>query len=65
MSLLGFGAKTPPDFEMSQCFALNGDLNNPYIRGFSEAVDLYKRASMSVLQYAPTEYSNVINYVAK
>uniref|UniRef100_A0A914ECL1 C2 domain-containing protein n=1 Tax=Acrobeloides nanus TaxID=290746 RepID=A0A914ECL1_9BILA len=65
LSLLGFGAKTPPDFEMSQCFALNGDLNNPYIRGFSEAVDLYKRASMSVLQYAPTEYSNVINYVAK
>ncbi|KAI1732724.1 copine domain-containing protein [Ditylenchus destructor] len=65
ISALGFGAKVPPTFEMSQLFALNGDVNNPHVKGVAEVLHYYRNNAISLQAYAPTEYSGVIHHVIK
>jgi hypothetical protein len=65
ISLLGFGAKIPPDMQFSQCFALNGNILNPFCRSAIDVEEYYRHIAMSVLFYAPTNYSNVISNVTK
>ncbi|KAI6181151.1 VWFA domain-containing protein [Aphelenchoides besseyi] len=66
VSLVGFGAKVPPQWEFSQYFPLNGvDKNNPYVRGVPEILSAYRRAAMSVHPFAPTNYADTIHKIIK
>jgi hypothetical protein len=65
VSLIGFGAKVPPAFELSQSFPLNGNNANPYVRGVDNILSTYRRSSMNVLPYAPIDYSAIIHDVIK
>uniref|UniRef100_A0A914YWH6 VWFA domain-containing protein n=1 Tax=Panagrolaimus superbus TaxID=310955 RepID=A0A914YWH6_9BILA len=65
ISLLGFGAKVPPDMQFSQCFAMNGNILNPFCRNLIDVEEYYRRCALSVLFFAPTNYSNVISNVTK
>ncbi|CAD5219140.1 unnamed protein product [Bursaphelenchus okinawaensis] len=65
ISVFGFGAKVPPKFEYSPLFPLTGDMNNTIIRGLDNVMTGYRRAVMSVLPYAPTEYVSPIHHIVK
>lgn len=65
VSLVGFGAKLPPNSELSNNFPLNGDPTNSYVRGVEDILRAYRQTSMNVLPFAPVEYSAVIHEVIK
>ncbi|KAM3587495.1 uncharacterized protein V6R79_006887 [Siganus canaliculatus] len=62
---LGFGAKLPPDGRISHEFALNGNPQNPYCAGIEGVMDAYYQSLKSVQLYGPTNFSPVINHVAR
>ncbi|XP_040885900.1 copine-8 [Toxotes jaculatrix] len=62
---LGFGAKLPPDGRVSHEFALNGNPQNPYCTGIDGVMDAYYQSLKSVQLYGPTNFSPVINHVAR
>ncbi|KAK5896016.1 hypothetical protein CgunFtcFv8_009661 [Champsocephalus gunnari] len=62
---LGFGAKLPPDGRISHEFALNGNPQNPYCTGIEGVVEAYYQSLKSVQLYGPTNFSPVINHVAR
>uniref|UniRef100_A0A3Q1HRE0 Copine 8 n=1 Tax=Anabas testudineus TaxID=64144 RepID=A0A3Q1HRE0_ANATE len=62
---LGFGAKLPPDGRVSHEFALNGNPQNPYCAGIDGVMDAYYQSLKSVQLYGPTNFSPVINHVAR
>ncbi|XP_029318321.1 copine-8 [Cottoperca gobio] len=62
---LGFGAKLPPDGRVSHEFALNGNPQNPYCTGIEGVMEAYYRSLKSVQLYGPTNFSPVINHVAR
>ncbi|XP_061085183.1 copine-8-like isoform X2 [Conger conger] len=62
---LGFGAKLPPDGRVSHEFALNGNPQNPYCAGIDGVMEAYYQSLKSVHLYGPTNFSPVINHVAR
>ncbi|XP_047245908.1 copine-8 [Girardinichthys multiradiatus] len=62
---LGFGAKLPPDGRVSHEFALNGNSQNPYCVGIDGVMEAYYQSLKSVQLYGPTNFSPVINHVAR
>ncbi|XP_064199065.1 copine-8 isoform X1 [Anguilla rostrata] len=62
---LGFGAKLPPDGRVSHEFALNGNPQNPYCPGIDGVMEAYYQSLKSVHLYGPTNFSPVINHVAR
>uniref|UniRef100_A0AAQ4PRA3 Copine 8 n=1 Tax=Gasterosteus aculeatus aculeatus TaxID=481459 RepID=A0AAQ4PRA3_GASAC len=62
---LGFGAKLPPDGRISHEFALNGNPQNPYCTGIDGVMEAYYQSLKSVQLYGPTNFSPIINHVAR
>lgn len=63
--VLGFGARLPPDGRVSHEFFVNLHPTNPYCAGISGVLDAYKSCIRQVQLYGPTNFSPVINHVAK
>merc|ERR1712107_756624 len=62
---LGFGARLPPFENISHEFFLNLSTSSPYCEGIEGVVAAYHQALNSVQLYGPTNFSPVINHVAK
>eukprot|EP01091_Cochliopodium_minus_P012551 TRINITY_DN3823_c1_g1_i1.p1 TRINITY_DN3823_c1_g1~~TRINITY_DN3823_c1_g1_i1.p1 ORF type:complete len:724 (-),score=170.10 TRINITY_DN3823_c1_g1_i1:161-2263(-) len=56
----GFGAKLPPNNQVSHCFPLNGNPNNPEVHGLQGILDSYSRSLKSVVLYGPTIFSQIL-----
>jgi len=56
----GFGAKVPPTNQVSHCFPLNGNPNNPEVYGIQGILDIYYRSLNTVTLYGPTIFSQII-----
>jgi len=63
--VLGFGARLPPDGRVSHEFFVNMHPHNPYCSGISGVLDAYRSCIRQVQLYGPTNFSPVINHVAK
>nr|XP_034980263.1 copine-1 isoform X2 [Zootoca vivipara] len=61
----GFGAQVPPDWKVSHEFALNFNPSNPYCQGIQGIVDAYRQALPQIRLYGPTNFSPIINHVAR
>ncbi|MGH0182987.1 UNVERIFIED_CONTAM: hypothetical protein FKN15_010930 [Acipenser sinensis] len=61
----GFGAQVPPNFQVSHEFALNFNPSNPYCQGITGIVEAYRAALPQVKLYGPTNFSPIINHVAR
>ena len=61
---LGFGAKIPPTGQVSFEFFLNLS-TSPYCSGVQGILEAYKTAITNVTLYGPTNFSPIINHVAR
>jgi len=62
---LGFGAKIPPRYQVSHEFFLNLNPESPFCAGLEGVLAAYYNALNNVQLYGPTNFSPVINHVAK
>jgi len=62
---LGFGAKVPPDYQVSHEFFLTLDPASPFCAGLTGVLAAYQAALNSVQLYGPTNFSPVIRHVAR
>lgn len=62
--VFGFGAKLPPYFDIvSHCFALNGDIFDPEVKGIDKVVETYRRSCKEVVFHGPTVLSHLLRRV--
>ncbi|XP_008948506.1 PREDICTED: copine-1-like [Merops nubicus] len=61
----GFGAQVPPTWQVSHEFALNFNPSNPYCQGIQGIVDAYRQILPQIQLYGPTNFSPIINHVAR
>ncbi|MGH0157488.1 UNVERIFIED_CONTAM: hypothetical protein FKN15_043902 [Acipenser sinensis] len=61
----GFGAQIPPSWQVSHEFPLNFNPANPFCAGIQGVVDAYRVCLPQVKLYGPTNFSPIINHVAK
>ncbi|KFO12879.1 Copine-3, partial [Balearica regulorum gibbericeps] len=61
----GFGAQIPPSFQVSHEFPLNFNPSNPFCNGIQGIVDAYRACLPQVRLYGPTNFSPIINHVAR
>uniref|UniRef100_A0AAY5ESV4 C2 domain-containing protein n=1 Tax=Electrophorus electricus TaxID=8005 RepID=A0AAY5ESV4_ELEEL len=61
----GFGAQVPPNFQVSHEFPLNFNPSSPYCEGVEGIVQAYRTALPQVRLYGPTNFSPIINHVAR
>lgn len=62
---LGFGARIPPHGKVSDEFFLNLHPDNPYCFGVQGLLQAYFTALQQVTLFGPTNFSPVINHVAR
>ncbi|XP_040579035.2 LOW QUALITY PROTEIN: copine-8 [Lepeophtheirus salmonis] len=62
---LGFGACIPPTGQVSHEFFLNLRPDTPHCRGIDGIIEAYNTSLNSVQLYGPTNFSPVINHVAR
>jgi len=62
---LGFGARIPPKGEVSHEFFLTLDASRPFCAGLEGILSAYYTSLNTVQLYGPTNFSPVINHVAK
>lgn len=62
---LGFGARVPPRFDVSHEFYLNLSPDSPFCNGMEGILAAYYNSLYNVQLYGPTNFSPVINHVAK
>jgi len=62
---LGFGARVPPRFDVSHEFYLNLNPDSPFCAGLEGILAAYYNSLYNVQLYGPTNFSPVINHVAK
>lgn len=62
---LGYGAKIPPNMEVSHAFALNFNAANPFCSGVQGVLDAYKSCIQRVELYGPTNFAPIILHVAQ
>ncbi|XP_069490023.1 copine-6 [Ambystoma mexicanum] len=60
----GFGARIPPNYEVSHDFALNFNPANAECEEISGVIETYKRCLPKIQLYGPTNVSPIINRVA-
>ncbi|RWS28392.1 copine-8-like isoform X2 [Leptotrombidium deliense] len=60
----GFGAKIPPNNELSHAFPLNNNPQHPYCNGIADLLTCYRRSLSYVTLYGPTNFAPVINNTA-
>ncbi|XP_067010459.1 copine-8 [Anabrus simplex] len=63
--VLGFGARLPPDGRVSHEFFVNMHPDNPYCNGIAGVVEAYRNCIRQIQLYGPTNFSPIINHVAK
>lgn len=63
--VLGFGAKIPPNGQVSHEFFVNMNPENPHCFGVRGVLDAYRNCIHLVQLYGPTNFAPVINHVAK
>ncbi|PSN50087.1 Copine-8 [Blattella germanica] len=63
--VLGFGARIPPDGQVSHEFFVNMNPTNPYCAGVPGVLDAYRNCIRLVQLYGPTNFSPVIHHVAR
>ncbi|XP_061522206.1 LOW QUALITY PROTEIN: copine-3-like [Phycodurus eques] len=63
--VLGFGAQIPPTWQVSHEFAVNFNPSNPFCEGIEGVVQAYQQCLPQVKLYGPTNFSPVINQVAR
>ncbi|XP_043921215.1 copine-3-like [Protopterus annectens] len=61
----GFGAQIPPSWQVSHEFALNFNPASPFCSGVQGIVDAYRQCIPQVKLYGPTNFSPIINHVAR
>uniref|UniRef100_A0AAY4A3X4 C2 domain-containing protein n=1 Tax=Denticeps clupeoides TaxID=299321 RepID=A0AAY4A3X4_9TELE len=61
----GFGAQVPPTWQVSHEFPLNFNPTNPYCTGIEGVVEAYRMCLPQVRLYGPTNFSPIINHVAR
>ncbi|XP_057379828.1 copine-8-like [Daphnia carinata] len=62
--VLGFGAKVPPNGNLSHEFFVNMTAN-PHCFGVGGVIDAYRRCLPLIQLYGPTNFAPVINHVAR
>ncbi|XP_054263178.1 copine-8-like [Macrosteles quadrilineatus] len=63
--VLGFGARLPPDGRTSHEFYVNLHPTDPYCQGVQGVLEAYQKCIRQVQLYGPTNFSPVINHVAR
>ncbi|XP_068085435.1 copine-8-like [Anabrus simplex] len=63
--VLGFGARLPPDGRISHEFYVNMNPENPYCNGVTGVLEAYKKCIRQIQMHGPTNFSPIINHVAK
>ncbi|XP_063215609.1 copine-8-like isoform X2 [Bacillus rossius redtenbacheri] len=63
--VLGFGARLPPDGQVSHEFFVNMQPDSPFCTGIPGVIEAYKKCIRQIQLYGPTNFAPVINHVAK
>ncbi|XP_043914403.1 copine-6 [Protopterus annectens] len=61
----GFGARIPPNYEVSHDFPINFKSDNPECEEISGVIEAYKKCLPKIKLYGPTNVSPIINRIAQ
>uniref|UniRef100_F6YK89 Copine 3 n=1 Tax=Monodelphis domestica TaxID=13616 RepID=F6YK89_MONDO len=61
----GFGAQIPPQWQVSHEFPLNFNSESPFCNGIQGIIDAYRTCLPQIRLYGPTNFSPIINHVAR